>query len=460
MNSLKTGASVAAAISIALLGAHTAAIGQVTSRDADVNQDGIIDILDLIQVVSSINVFCEGECPTDVDGDGTTNVTDLRQVVMFWGQTVSHDEPDIGDTEEPDEPQEPAEPLYAGPNPVVLDGVYYDANSRNVSRAQLGVALDQGWRTRSQNVQAGIDVLPYAYGGGVDFNADMLYTSADLASFEAWLDEHVPEHYTGPVVLDMEGEWWAEMSVANPEQMEEIMDFFIQGLEYASAIRPNAKFGYWGLPKKHMTTDYYTGPSMARLLQASGAIFPDSYETNPDRNDSNRLRRHVERCIELVQGEVPVYVQMCPRFRDEETGQWRHYFHDDEFLRDQGRASLDARWVDASGHTHRVAGIAIWDCYNYAKLYHEDWHSLNDDEIVELWDEIDFIHADLYRSLKSLAMEYAVEGAPEAPTKQLTPVRTRSSGRPKSRITKQKGTGKPLASRVSSSGRGRGRRNR
>ena len=107
-----------------------------------------------------------------------------------------------------------------------------------------------------------------------------------------------------------------------------------------------------------------------------------------------------------------------------------------------------------------VAGIAIWDCYNYAKLYHEDWHSLNDDEIVELWDEIDFIHADLYRSLKSLAMEYAVEGAPEAPTKQLTPVRTRSSGRPKSRITKQKGTGKPLASRVSSSGRGRGRRNR
>jgi hypothetical protein len=288
----------------------------------------------------------------------------------------------------------------------------------------------------------------------------MQYTSEDLASFEAWLDENVPEDYTGPVVLDMEGGWWAEMSVANPEQMEGILDFFIQGLEYASAMRPNAKFGYWGLPKKHMTTDHYTGPSMARLLQASGAIFPDSYETCPGHDDSNRLRRHVERCIELVQGEVPVYVQMCPRFRDEESGQWRYYFHDDEFLRDQGRASLDARWVDASGRTHRVAGIAIWDCYNYAKLYHDDWSSLNDDEIIELWDEIDFIHAGLYRSLKDLATEYAVEGAPETPAKQLTPVRTRSSSRSKVRITKQKRTVKNAVSRASSSGRGRGGRNR
>ena len=165
--------------------------------------------------------------------------------------------------------------------PSCSDGVYYDANSRHVSRAQLGVALDQGWRTRSQNVQAGIDVLPYAYGGGVDFNADMLYTSADLASFEAWLDEHVPEHYTGPVVLDMEGEWWAEMSVANPEQMEEIMDFFIQGLEYASAIRPNAKFGYWGLPKKHMTTDHYTGPIHGETVAAFGSDLPRQLRDQP-----------------------------------------------------------------------------------------------------------------------------------------------------------------------------------
>ncbi|MDG2200778.1 MAG: hypothetical protein P8K80_06310 [Phycisphaerales bacterium] len=458
MNSLKTGAPVAAVISVAMLGAHAAAIGQVNSQDADVNQDGIIDILDLIQVVSSINVLCEGECPTDVDGDGTTNVTDLRQVVMFWGEMVSHDEPEIDDTDSPEEPQEPADPVYAGPNPIVLDGVYYDANSRHVSRAQLGVALDQGWRTRSQNQQDGIDVLPYAYGGGVDYNADMLYTSEDLASFEAWLDENVPEDYTGPVVLDMEGAWWAQMSVASTAEMEDIMDFYIQGIEYAKVMRPNAKFGYWGLPKKHMTTDHYTGPSMARLLQASGAIFPDSYETNPDYNDSVRLRRHVERCIELVQGEVPVYVQMCPRFRDEETGQWRYYFHDEEFLRDQGEASLDARWVDASGRTHRVAGIAIWDCYNYAKLYHDDWSSLNDDEIIELWDEIDFIHADLYRSLKDLSTEYAVAGAPEAPAKQLTPVSTRSSRQSKKPIVKKNPVGKPRASKASSSGLGSGRR--
>ena len=59
----------------------------MTPREADVHADGTIDILDLLQVVASINQFCE--CPADVNDDGLVNVTDIRQVVMFWGQAVS-----------------------------------------------------------------------------------------------------------------------------------------------------------------------------------------------------------------------------------------------------------------------------------------------------------------------------------------------------------------------------------
>ena len=471
MNSLKNGAPVAAVISVALLGAHATALGQVTSQDADVNKDGIVDILDLIQVISSINTPCEGECPTDVGGDGLTTADDLRQLVMFWGESVSHDqqdqEVDAGDTEPPGSSEEPAEPVYAGPNPVVLDGVYFDAYSRNEWRAQLGIDLDQGWRTRSFNERNEIDVLPYAYGGGVDYNGDMLYTSEDLANFQAWLDENVPEDYTGPVVLDMEGDWWAQMSMASPQQMEEIMDFYIQGIQYAEVMRPNAKFGYWGLPKKHMTTDHYTGPSMARLLKASGAIFPDTYETNPGGNDSDRLRRHVVRCIELVEGKVPVYTQMCPRFRDEDSGQWEYYFQYDEFLRDQARASLDARWVDGSGRTHRVAGIAIWDYYNYVRMFHDDWYSLTDGEIIELWDEIDYIHVDLYGELHELAVEYAVDGAPSEPSvpevkedlKRLTRA-IQKNPQASSTVVETGSTVTVQTAQAQTSGRGRARRKR
>ena len=160
-----------------------------------------------------------------------------------------------------------------------------------------------------------------------------------------------------------------------------------------------------------MTVDHYQGPSMNRLLRASGAIFPDCYETNPGRDDSARLGRHIERCIELVEGEVPVYVQMCPRFRDPDTRQWSHYFEVDEFLRDQARASLEARWVDAQGRTHRVAGIAIWDYYNYVRMYHDDWHALTNRQIASLWSEIDDRHVELYGALRRLVDEYAVGGA-------------------------------------------------
>lgn len=416
MNSQKNGAHVAAVIAVALLGVHAAAISEVTPREADVHADGTIDILDLLQVVASINQFCD--CPADVNDDGLVNVTDIRQVVMFWGQAVSHDDQSDDASVPAEEPVDngDAEPVYAGPDPVLLDGIYYDALSRNLYRSTLGVELDQGWRTRGHNRDYGIAVLPYAYGGGVDYNGDMTYTSTDLEKFEAWLDVHVPHDYTGPVVLDMEGEWWTRMTHATQEEMDEIIDFYIQGLEYAKAMRPDAKFGYWGLPKKHMTVDHYDGPPMTRLLRASDAIFPDTYETNPGRDDSDRLRRHIERCIELVEGEVPVYAQMFPRHRNEETRQWCYYHEQDEFLRDQAKASLDARWVDARGRTHRVAGIAVWDCYNYARLYHDNWFGLSHEEITRLWDEIDFRHFDIYRSLRSLVAEYEVGGSSKVVT--------------------------------------------
>jgi hypothetical protein len=184
--------------------------------------------------------------------------------------------------------------------------------------------------------------------------------------------------------------------------MDEIMDFYIEGLEYAEAMRPNAKFGYWGFPKKRWTNLSYDGPDVTRLMKRSAAIFPETYEYNPGGDDSVRIQQHIETCIEMVEGKVPVYVQMCSRYQDQEIGGWRHVLSNEELIRDQARPALDARWTDADGKTHRIAGLGLWDAYIYVRGFHHDWWSLNDDEITELWDEIDEIHLSMYQDLNAL----------------------------------------------------------
>lgn len=415
MNNMKNGALFAAVVSLASPCTVFSADYQPTASDADVNRDGIVKAMDLVEVVTEMNMVCTSEeeaCESDIDRDDAITINDLLYVVWYWGHETEHvlepneQESDNEDSQEEEYPHQG----YAGPNPVVMDSVYFDVYSRNSGRAQLGFDLDQAWRTRHWNMKHGVDVIPYAYHGGVDWDVNLEYNEYDLGKFSEWLDDNVPHDYDGPVVLDMEGVWWDMMTWAGTQQaMDEILDFYIEGLHYAQEMRPNAKFGYWGLPRKDMTSSTYTGPSVQRLLMESDAIFPDTYESNPGGNDVVRMTNHVTECLKMVNGEVPVHVQMFPRYKDNELGGWRHYHDKAEFIRDQARPALEARWTDAKGGTHRVASIAIWDCYNYEKRYHANWDSLDHDEIILLWDQVDLYHTDVYEQLVDLVAEYAVD---------------------------------------------------
>jgi hypothetical protein len=301
----------------------------------------------------------------------------------------------------------------------------------------------------------GVEVLPYCYGGGVDHDADSHYSAEDLEQFEAWLDANIPLEYDGPVVLDMEGDWWSMMGHANQATMDEIMDFYIQGLDYAESMRPNAKFGYWGLPKKGMTTASYTGPGVDRLLQRSGAIFPDTYESNVGGNDAVRMQAHIEACLEKTQGRVPVYVQMNPRYRDQQLGGWRHFHTNEEMIRDQAKPSLNARWTDAKGDTHRIAGLGLWDAYVYVKHFTPDWYDLDSQDIAMLWDEVDQIHHSMYQELRTLVADEEDDAEP-ALTGSVEPIGNPSKGiASKANRNVQSGSGIRPASVTSKTTRGR-----
>ena len=399
MHSLKTGGSAVCAI-VATTTCLTCSDMASADLPGDSTRDNKVGVADLIDVVTNFNLTCPAHpdtCPTDFDSSDRTDILDLLTVLTNWGAVLPESSDEGLDVDSGEQ--------LVGPEPVLIDSIYYDEYSRVEERSRKGVELNQGWRTRGYNTKNGIDVLPYCYGGGVDQNADNHYSNQDLERFEAWLDANIPYEYDGPVVLDMEGDWWPMMNTADEALMDEIMDFYIQGLEYAEALRPNAKFGYWGLPKKRMTGSSYDGPDVTRLLNRSGAIFPETYEYAPGVDNSARIQQHIESCLEMVQGQVPVYVQMCSRYQDQELGGWRHFLTNEELIRDQARPSLDARWTDSNGRTHRIAGLGIWDAYVYVRWFHHDWWSLSDAQITALWDEVDAVHLSMYQALKSLLDE-------------------------------------------------------
>ena len=223
-----------------------------------------------------------------------------------------------------------------------------------------------------------------------------------------WIDENIPADYEGPLCLDMEGDWWGVFDTSNQTVMDTVVDFYIEGLEYAQSLRPNAKIGYWGLPKKSHTKDTSITADVSRLLQASTGLFPDVYDMNPIGNGSGRLQRHIETAMEMVNGKVPVYVQASPRYKAD-NGQFSELHTIDEFMRDQVDAALVAVWTDENGQNHRIQGVALWDAYVYFWWYTENWSMLGNQTRKSMFNELDEYHVAILERMKESVDAYAVQ---------------------------------------------------
>jgi len=56
----------------------------------DVNDNGVIDIDDLVAVILNWNLFCLG-CAPDVNGSTVVNIDDLVTLITHWARAHSHD---------------------------------------------------------------------------------------------------------------------------------------------------------------------------------------------------------------------------------------------------------------------------------------------------------------------------------------------------------------------------------
>ena len=382
-----------------------------TSPLADFNQDGNVDSSDLVALTSKLNTSCDQECPTDLNQDGITDVADLMILMEQWGP-VSDIAPQEEEQDQPAPTRDADRDMsWQGQAPILFDAVYYDQYTELFShggynRWHSAQEYNQGEHTMAWASENDVPVQPMVY-GSVDWDHDGEMSEQDKENFVIWLDATIPADYDGPLCLDLEGQWWSMLDTSSQTVMDLVINTYLEQLEYAQSLRPNAKIGFWGLPKKSHTNPSFQTASIDRLLDACTAIFPDVYEHNPGGNDASRLQLHVERAISMINGEVPVYAQTFPRYK--EDGGNRNFFHtQDEFLRDQVQPALDAVWTDASGTEHRVNGVSFWDAYSYVAMYTDGWSEMAMEDRKAVWDEVDYLHVDFLQGMKVL-VDAAVE---------------------------------------------------
>jgi hypothetical protein len=242
--------------------------------------------------------------------------------------------------------------------------------------------------------QLGIEVLPMSI-DGLDWDIDGQMTESDAERFMNWINLNVPEDYTGPVCIDYEAPWWVFISKAHVNQymLAYIMGKYHEGLAFAQAARPNAQWGYWGLPQMiHLAHWDDEMPQLVSLLEAGEAVFPGAYDCMPGNSETDMYRNYLVDSMAAVSGTRPVYAYLNVRFcgMGGDFSQWVPI----EELVANANAILEAEWTDESGQVHRPAGIVLWDKYLYT----------ND---VESWSALDAHHADVLEALHAVVTNHA-----------------------------------------------------
>jgi hypothetical protein len=373
------------------------------ASNADFNNDGNVNASDLLVITSNIGLACDSECTTDLSGNGVVDSADIIILMQQWGSVEGFTTPataPVETTESSTSNRNPNRDMsWQGQDPILLDAVYYDDLARSQARQNLAEDLKQGEQTKTWASSNNVAVLPMSINGAVDYYEDGVIDEADKDKFRLWMDANVPADYDGPLCLDLEGQWWSVLDSSSQAVMDTAIDFYIEGLEYAQSLRPNAKIGYWGIPKKSHSKANSTTASIDRLLQAQTGLFPDVYEYNPGGNDANRLEERVEKCMQMVNGEIPVYAVTFPRYSN---GSDLSEFHTQaEFQRDQVQSTLDAVWTDANGKDHRVNGVALWDAYVFVAMYTEGWSEMTNEARKALWNDVDSFHVECLKDMKS-----------------------------------------------------------
>jgi len=267
-------------------------------------------------------------------------------------------------------------------NPIVLNGIKWTAPNQDVQSIQY---------TTSQ----GILRIPVKYYGGVDSNVDGKIEEEEILQFTKWVEQHIPINYDGPVVMDYEKPWWEELrrETITKDRLDALMKPYVKGLKVARTLRPNAKWGYYGIPTRRNTSKNWLdqGHSLEPIFSNSQALFPAIYDCNRGADRNKEIGNQITTSLKQAAGRMPVYAFVNPRYCGE--GGDRSLFVPDELFLQRANTALKSFWIDDQGKQHRIKGLVLWDAYGYTPR--------------EEWGELDEIHRHYFELLQALVSAWS-----------------------------------------------------
>lgn len=135
---------------------------------------------------------------------------------------------------------------------------------------------------------------------------DALTWDANLV--DAWLEERVPEDWSGVLCLDWEGQAMKSLKAgALDPNFDDVLSEWVSLLAYVRAARPSALVGYYGMPIREI---HNQGPewlaaadAYAPILQGSSCLFPSVYPSSP--SDISKRGEAFDRIVALAAGLAP-----------------------------------------------------------------------------------------------------------------------------------------------------------
>lgn len=198
------------------------------------------------------------------------------------------------------------------------------------------------------------------------FDADDNGAFDDVAFFTSQVNLYVPVTYTGPVCLDWEGAGINGLMTPPGSALHgQTVNQFITLIKKAKQLRPNAKWGFYGLPIGRYWNRNAEWKAMATALQPildeSQCLFPSLYDTYktgeaPEQNpamDLEVVRDNVKLALMHADGK-PVYGYVHHRYHPS-NAVWGYHLIDDDEFNDQVRAVFDAQYQG-----NKAAGIVWW----------------------------------------------------------------------------------------------------